>query len=139
MGCLFDAFQRISENPSTAGGLSTTQHSEAREKHPRCYHSFGSKEEGEPEAVLTKKICCALVLAALVFRLPSVISFSAMRCVSLALGHVVVMDSCSIKDVTRLRSNACRCDDFRLRCLYLGALPAIVLRRRKSYSVLVTE
>lgn len=61
------------------------------------------------------------------FFFPSVMSFSASRCASLALGHVVVIDSCLNSEVTRFRNNACRWDDFRLRCRYLGALPAMVV------------
>lgn len=52
-------------------------------------------------------------------------SFSASRCASLALCHVVVMDSCVKSEVTRLRRRACRWEDFRLRCRYFGAPPAI--------------
>lgn len=56
----------------------------------------------------------ALRLLASVFFFPSVINFSARRCASLALGHVVVMVSCVKSDVTRFRSRALRCAEVRL-------------------------
>lgn len=56
----------------------------------------------------TKKILSALARLALVFFLPRVISFSASRCASLALGQVVFMDSWVMREVTRLRRRAWR-------------------------------
>lgn len=53
------------------------------------------------------------------FLFPSVMSFSAMRWASLALAYVVDMVSCSIREVTKLRSRACRWDDERERWRYL--------------------
>jgi hypothetical protein len=47
-------------------------------------------------------------LLASVFFLPSVINFSASLCASFALGHDVEIDSCSMRDVTRLRRSALR-------------------------------
>lgn len=55
------------------------------------------------------------------------ISLSANRCASLALCHVVWMDSFLTSDVTRLRSKACRCAEVRPRCLNLVKPPAIVV------------
>lgn len=55
------------------------------------------------------------------------INCSASRCASLALCHVVAIDSCSKREVTRLRRRACRWEDFRLRWRYLIAPPAIVV------------
>lgn len=75
----------------------------------------------------TKKTVNARLRLDSVFFLPRVINFSASRWASLALGHVVVMDSCWKREVTRLRRRACRCDDFRLRWRYLVAPPAMVM------------
>lgn len=50
----------------------------------------------------------AFARLALVFFLPRVISFSANRCASLALGQVVFMDSWVMREVTRLRRRAWR-------------------------------
>lgn len=61
-----------------------------------------------------------------VFFLAKVITFSANRWASFAFGHVVEMDSWVKREVTRLRSSACRWDDFRPRCRYLRAPPAIM-------------
>jgi hypothetical protein len=63
----------------------------------------------------TNNMPCAFCLAALVFLLPSVMSFSTMRWASLARGHVVRIDSVSMSDVTRLRKRAERWEDLRLR------------------------
>lgn len=60
------------------------------------------------------------------FFFAKVITFSANRWASFAFGHVVEMDSCVKREVTRLRSKACRWDDFRPRCRYFRAPPAIV-------------
>lgn len=68
----------------------------------------------------------ALRFAASVFFLPSVISFSASRCASLALGQVVLMDSWVKSEVTRLRRRAWRWEDLRSRWRYLRAPPAMV-------------
>ncbi len=86
----------------------------------------GESAEWERETrVHTKKTPFALFLAAFVFLFPNVMSFSAIRCASLALGQVVLMDSCVMRLVTRLRRRACRCEEVRLRWRYLGLLPAI--------------
>lgn len=53
-------------------------------------------------------------------------SCSASRCASFALCHVVDIDSCLKRDVTRLRSSACLCDDERLRWRYFKRPPAMV-------------
>jgi hypothetical protein len=63
----------------------------------------------------TNNMLCARCRAALVFRLPRVMSFSAMRWASFALGQVVRIDSFSIRDVTRLRRRAMRWEDLRPR------------------------
>lgn len=55
-----------------------------------------------------------------VFFLLIVISFSAILCASFALANVVVIDSCLMRDVTRLRRRACRCAESRLRWRKLG-------------------
>lgn len=60
-----------------------------------------------------------------VFFFAKVITFSASRWASFAFGHVVEMDSWVKREVTRLRSKACRWDDFRPRCRYFRAPPAI--------------
>jgi hypothetical protein len=54
-------------------------------------------------------------LVALVFFFPSVMSFSAKRCTSLALARDVLILSCSIRDVTMLRRRACRWAELRER------------------------
>lgn len=59
---------------------------------------------------------CAFCLAALVFLFPRVMSFSAMRWASLARGHVVRIDSVSMREVTRLRRRAERWEDLTPRC-----------------------
>lgn len=69
---------------------------------------------------------CARARVASVFFLPSVMIFSASRCASLALGHVVEIVSRVKSDVTRLRSSACRCADDRFRCRYFIAPPAMM-------------
>jgi hypothetical protein len=74
----------------------------------------------------TKRIPWALRRAVSLSRLARVMSFSAMRCASLALCHVVWMDSYLMRDVTKFRSSACRCAELRLRCRYLVRPPAIV-------------
>lgn len=71
-------------------------------------------------------MACARRRLASVFFLPRVMSFSARRWASLALCHVVVMDSCSKREVTRLRRRACRWAELRFRCRYLRAPPAMV-------------
>lgn len=68
----------------------------------------------------------ALRLLVSLFRFARVISFSARRWASFALGQVVWMDSCFTRDVTRLRSRACRCAESRLRCRYLTRPPAML-------------
>lgn len=68
------------------------------------------------EVKRTNSIPCARCLAALVFLLPNVMSFSATRWASFARGHVVRIDSVSMRDVTRLRRRAERCEDLRPRC-----------------------
>lgn len=75
--------------------------------------------------LLTYRIPCALLRAVSLFRFARVISFSANRWASLALCHVVWMDSFLTSDVTRLRSSACRCAEVRPRCLNLVNPPAI--------------
>jgi hypothetical protein len=74
----------------------------------------------------TKNILSARLLLASVFFFPRVISFSASRCASLALGYVVDIDSCVKRDVTRLRRRACLCEDVRPRCRYLNLAPAML-------------
>jgi hypothetical protein len=61
-----------------------------------------------------------------VFFLPSVISFSASLCASLALGHVVVIVSCSKREATKFFRSACRCAEERLSALYFICPPAMV-------------
>lgn len=61
-----------------------------------------------------------------VLRLARVMSLSARRWASLALGQVVLMLSCWISDVTRLRRRAIRWEDLRPRCRCLRAPPAMV-------------
>lgn len=78
---------------------------------------------------LTKRIPSANLRVFSVFLFASVINLSASRWASLALGHVVEMASCLMRDVTRLRSSACRCDDLRPKCRYLRAPPAILVGR----------
>src|SRR5436190_17569372 len=68
----------------------------------------------------------ALRRLASVFFLPSVTSFSASRCASLALCQGGEMDSCSKSDVTRFRSMACRWAELRLKCRYFIWPPAMV-------------
>jgi hypothetical protein len=58
--------------------------------------------------------------------LPSVINFSASLCASFALGHDVEIDSCSMRDVTRLRRSALRWAESLLKWRYLVRPPAIV-------------
>lgn len=65
-------------------------------------------------------------LLASVFFLPSVINFSASLCASFALGHDVEIDSCSMRDVTRLRRSALRWAESLLKWRYLVRPPAIV-------------
>src|SRR5690606_12746496 len=55
-----------------------------------------------------------------------VMSFSANLWASLALGHVVLMDSSLISDVTRLRRSAWRCAEVRLSCRYFICPPAML-------------
>jgi len=74
----------------------------------------------------TKKIPMALFRAASVLRLPSVINFSANRCASFALCHVVCIDSCFMSDVTRFRRRACLCDELRERERYFMCPPAMM-------------
>lgn len=76
--------------------------------------------------VHTKKIWCALRRDASVFFFPNVTSFSANRCASFALCHVVAIDSCLNSDVTRLRRSACRCAEDRLSARYFMCPPAIM-------------
>lgn len=59
-------------------------------------------------ARLTNNVDMAERLLASVFFLPNVINFSASLCASFALCHDVEMDSCSMRDVTRLRRSALR-------------------------------
>lgn len=65
-------------------------------------------------------------LLASVFFLPSVINFSASLCASFALCHDVEIDSCSMRDVTRLRRSALRWAESLLKWRYLVRPPAIV-------------
>ena len=67
----------------------------------------------------TYNIACAFERVALVFFFPSVMSFSASLCASLAFAHEVEIVSFSTRDVTRLRRRACRCAEVRprWRCL----------------------
>ena len=65
--------------------------------------------------IRTKKTECALLLLASVFLFASVTIFSASRCASFAFGHVVDIDSCSNREVTKFRRSAFRCDDLRER------------------------
>jgi len=64
-------------------------------------------------------------LLASVFFFPSVMSFSARRWASFALGQVVVMDSWVKREVTRLRRRAWRCAEVRPRWRYFMRPPAI--------------
>lgn len=73
----------------------------------------------------TNNVDMAERLLASVFFFPSVINFSASLCASFALCHVVEMDSCSMRDVTRLRRSALRCAESLLRCRYFVRPPAI--------------
>ena len=66
-------------------------------------------------------------LLASVFFLPNVINFSASLCASFALCHDVEMDSCSMRDVTRLRSSALRWAESLLKCRYFVRPPAMVV------------
>lgn len=59
-------------------------------------------------------------------------SFSARRWASLALCQVVDMDSCSKREVTRLRRRACRWAEERDRCRYFMWPPAIVVVGRRK-------
>ncbi len=68
----------------------------------------------------------ALLLEASVFFFPRVMSFSASRCASFAFGHVVDIDSCVKREVTRFRRRACLCEDLRPRWRYFIRPPAIV-------------
>jgi len=102
------------------------------------YFQFPTPAKGEAKEIvaqLTKKIDVALRRLASVFFFPSVISFSARRCASLALGHVVEMDSCVKRDVTRLRRRACRWEDLRPRWRYFIAPPAMLVKRKENYRV----
>lgn len=63
----------------------------------------------------TKKIDNAFRRLASVFFFPRVIRVSASRCASFALAHVVVIDSFSMSEVTKLRRRALRCEDLRPR------------------------
>ncbi len=74
----------------------------------------------------TNNICEARRLLAFVFFLPRVINFSARRWASFALCQVVRMDSCVMREVTMLRSMACRCAELRLRWRYFRWPPAMV-------------
>lgn len=58
--------------------------------------------------------------------MPSVINFSASLCASFALCHDVEIDSCSMRDVTRLRRSALRWAESLLKWRYLVRPPAIV-------------
>lgn len=60
-----------------------------------------------------------------VFFLPRVITFSARRWASFALAQVVLMLSCVIREVTRLRRRAWRWAEERERWRYLRAPPAM--------------
>lgn len=60
------------------------------------------------------------------FFLACVMSFSARRCASFALGQVVMIDSCLISEVTRLRRRDCRCAEWRPNCRYFMWPPAMV-------------
>lgn len=84
--------------------------------------------EGKGERQRTKRMPWAFRRVASLSRLARVMSFSAMRCASLALCHVVWMDSYLMSEVTRLRSSAWRCAELRLRCRYLVSPPAILKR-----------
>lgn len=86
---------------------------------------FGGEGKEEEREIRTKRKACAFPRLTSVFFFPNVMSFSASRWASFALGHVVLMDSCSKSEVTRFRSSACRCEDLRSRCLYLRAPPAM--------------
>lgn len=67
----------------------------------------------------------ALRLLASVFFLPRVMSFSARRCASFALGYVVVIDSCVKRESTRLRRSACLCAEERPKWRYFICPPAM--------------
>lgn len=86
------------------------------------YPANGFSRSGEH----TKNMLKALLLLASVFFFPNVMSFSASRCASLALGNVVDIDSCVKRDVTRFRRRACLCDDLRPRWRYFNRAPAIL-------------
>ena len=75
-----------------------------------------------------KKMAVAALREAVVLRLPRVMSRSARRWASLALGHVVEIDSCSIREVTRLRRRAMRWEEVRFRWRCLSAPPAMMGR-----------
>jgi len=66
-------------------------------------------------------------LLASVFFLPNVINFSASLCASFALCHDVEIDSCSMRDVTRLRRSALRWAESLLKCRYFVRPPAMVV------------
>jgi hypothetical protein len=84
----------------------------------------------------TNNVAIAERLLASVFFFPNVINFSASLCASFALCHDVEMDSCSMRDVTRLRSSALRWAESLLKCRYLVRPPAIVaVRGRASFHV----
>lgn len=74
----------------------------------------------------SNNICEARRLAAFVFFFPRVISFSARRWASLALCQVVRIDSWVMREVTMLRSMACRWAEPRLRWRYFWWPPAMV-------------
>ena len=74
----------------------------------------------------TNNVDMAERLLASVFFLPNVINFSASLCASFALCHDVEIDSCSMRDVTRLRRSALRWAESLLKWRYLVRPPAIV-------------
>ena len=87
----------------------------------RCYYNcfFIGGVDRKSMGKHTKKTRSACNLLAFVFFFAIVITFSANFWASLAFGHVVIIDSCVKREVTRLRRRACRCEDFlpRWRCL----------------------
>lgn len=68
---------------------------------------------------------CASRLDVSLFLFASVMSLSARRWASLAFGHVVCIDSCLTREVTRLRRRACRWDELRPRVRNFMWPPAI--------------
>ena len=77
--------------------------------------------------ILTNNVDMAERLLASVFFLPNVINFSASLCASFALCHDVEMDSCSMRDVTRLRRSALRWAESLLKWRYFVRPPAMVV------------